>query len=100
MLPKCCNADGQQKIHITYVPFCFKNLVTNICMFVFYYRHGLANSVVHLLLDCDGSETHVLNCRQFRVSNATCNHLEDIEIICCELLIWSEMSHVYYTFNI
>ena len=49
-----------------------------------YQRHGLANSVVHLSLSCEGTESHILNCQQFRVLNTTCSHLQDIEIICCE----------------
>lgn len=50
------------------------------------YRHGLASSAVHLVLSCNGDESHILNCDYFRVYNAHCSHLEDVEIICCKLL--------------
>ena len=62
------------------------NNLYNLPLVILFYRHGLANSVVHLSVSCDGTETHILNCDQFRVVNTSCSHLNDIEIICCELL--------------
>ena len=55
------------------------------CMYLICnYRHGLANSTVHFLLSCNGSETHILNCQQSKIINGSCTHENDIEIICCK----------------
>ena len=54
---------------------------------IFHCRHGLTNSANHLVLSCNGNETHILNCDQIQITDfGICTHLEDVEIICCEFL--------------
>ncbi|XP_065884217.1 scavenger receptor cysteine-rich type 1 protein M130-like isoform X2 [Dysidea avara] len=46
-------------------------------------RHGLADSTVHFIFSCNGSESHLLNCEQIQITNTShCSHKDDVEIIC------------------